>query len=300
MSQSPHQIAEILFRHQHGWTYGEFAERQGKRDEEGAPREIPVGEEPPDDADTPAPPACLFLTAAFVAARMFLLPTWFGYDEATVPAYPTDKLFFCFGLVSLVCNFFLFLSAFLIKHSRDRLLHMVIEYFKLDVKTATASVIAFCAYQAFIFFRKAFRIFGMENDAQRSIQILVLLFSGLVNVWVKLAIYHGRIAKAIMFVNSIIEIFIKIYTKVQDIAVSYNMMERQVDMDYVVAAFAVWQYSFALGQISLHFARTSRWYDDIFVFWIYLYCVSAIAILVYVVRHGVHRQEIDPVVREQA
>ncbi len=311
MSQSPHQIAEIVFRQ--GWSYGEEAATKQRTDEEGAvepAQEFEPGKEPPDDADLPAPLIVLWLTAGFVLARIFFFPAWFsgggggggggegGDDEVDAgPEYPTDRLFFCFAVASLVSNFALFLNAFLIKHSRDRLLHFVIDRLSLDVKVATALVVTFCLYQAFIFFRKSFRILGLENDAHRCIQMHVLLFSGLVNVWVKLAFDHGPIAKSVMFVHSLVEMFIKLYSKFQSYLVDYGAMSSPlVDMDVAVASFALWQYIFAVGQISLHLATTQKTYDDLFIFWVYLYCFMSIAILAYVLRNGVNQEDLDPVI----
>ena len=210
--------------------------------------------------------------------------------------YPTNKVFFCFAVASLIVNFYLFVNPFMITQSRNRVLKIV-SYFASDgedKKTVMTICWIFCWFRAAQFFAEAFRVFRLQSDSLRTMQILYHMHNGLIKPWISCSFPEPKGFFFFMTgLHSIFDTCVTSYFAVEPI-LCQHFATQQPNIEFYVVLLQLWQHVFTAYQISSLTEMTK--YSSDFKAWIFAYIYIASSILSYILYHGVDRKKsIDPV-----
>ena len=215
--------------------------------------------------------------------------------DVTKKPYPTNKLFFCFSVASLIMNFYLFVNPFMMAQSKNRVLK-VVTYFASDGENAqTAMTICwiFCWFRVAQFFAEAFRIFALESDTMRTMQILYHMHNSLIKPWIASAFPEpAGVFAFVTGLHSIFDTVVSSYFAIEPILCEH-FAKNQPDIEFYVVLLQIWQHVFTAYQILPLTSMTNYTYD--FKAWTFMYIYFAAMILGYILYTGVDRDKaIDP------
>ncbi len=231
----------------HSWFHdvGHRLLREGTKKPDASPPSVDLyGAASPDkprdeDINMNAPFLVLVVTASYVIGILLYAPT-FTSGPTPPTKYPTHKLFFWFGACSLIVNFYLFVTAFLVTQAQNRLLQILVSGLGLGEKGGITVCWIFCWIRVMQFFQEAFRIFSLEHDNVRTMQILYHILTGLVKPWVTLAATTEAM-KPLVVIHSVFDIAISFYFSFEAQIAKY-LQQKASDIEFYIIIFEIWQY----------------------------------------------------------
>ncbi len=233
----------------------------------------------------------LFFTLAYVLGAV-LLPM----GTFKIPAYPTDKAFFWFSAVSLILNFYYFATAFLIVQSHNWILTSLNSLFVYALGEQKGILVArfFCWYWVLSlvlrYFNEAFRIFSLEHDNVRTMQIFYHMLNGLIIPWTHMMMTSpSALVRTLSYMHWWFDFAIRNYFTFEP-QIAKMFRANQSNIQFYIVLLEISMHAFVLYELQESLAQC----DSIMKLWVLSYCGVCMAILSYILVTGIDKKDTDP------